>query len=208
MSVPENRVQDLTASTAPSIARTLLRLPTLQEDSVPAESCDVIDEWLLSDGTKVCVRLLNAEDRALEVAFLNSLSDQSRYFRLLTPSREISADLLSQLLDLDDNRRAALVALIGDAADMRIIAVARYAATNSAGSAEIGVTVADEWHRKGIAERLIKLLSHYAKKRSIVRFEGIVLPENHAMLALARKLGFILHFDAEKHLFVMERDLN
>ena len=167
----------------------------------PMDASREIDHWFLEDGTRVAVRALRSSDRALEIAFLESLSDRSRYFRLMTPMHHPSPDLLTLLLDVNGESRAALVAMIGVEGDERCIAIARYAHMGGTGSAELGITVTDAWQRRGIASHLIRLLMAHARRNGIVRFVGHVLPDNHAMVALAKKLGFELHFDSATRLF-------
>lgn len=161
--------------------------------------------WRSTDGTRIRVRLLEPTDRALEVEFLESLSERSRYLRLMTPLRFLSPQLLAQLMDVDGAARAALVATVGDGAAERFIGVARYAATDEAGSAELGITVADRWQRCGIATRLLACLLHYAHRHGIERLIGFVLPDNAGMIALARKTGFGIRFDPATRLIHIER---
>lgn len=166
-----------------------------------------IEHWFLDAETRVSVRLLRPSDRDLEIDFVESLSERSRYFRLLTPLRYLPADLLSLLLDVDDVSRAALVATTTVSGRERFIAIARYALTSSPGAAELGITVADTWHHRGIASRLLGLLMTYAQRQGFKRFVGQVLPENHAMLALAKKTGFRVHFNSVTSLFDIEIEL-
>lgn len=52
-------------------------------------------------GVEICIRPLRADDREREVAFINSLSERSRYFRLFTPLRFLPPHLLDQLMEID-----------------------------------------------------------------------------------------------------------
>lgn len=67
------------------------------------------------NGAQVCVRPLRPDDREREAAFINSLSDTSRYFRLLTPMKFLSPHLLNQFMDVDGDRRMAFVATVSAA---------------------------------------------------------------------------------------------
>ena len=163
--------------------------------------------WHLADGTRIGVRALRPDDRELEVEFLQSLSDQTRYSRLMTPLRYLSRDLLDLLMDVNDVNRAALVATVMKDGREKFVGVARYAAGAVAGEAELGITVADAWQQRGIAAELIGRLFEHARKRGIRRIVGFVLPDNDRMLALARKLGFTVHLDAASRLMHIEKDL-
>jgi acetyltransferase len=163
--------------------------------------------WRLHDGTQIHVRALRPDDRALEVEFLESLSQQTRYYRLMTPLRHLSADLLDRLMDVNDADRAALVATVVADGKERFIGVARYAGGDIAGEAELGITVADAWQRRGIASGLLERLIERARTRGIERLIGLVLPDNHRMLGLARKHGFSIHLDAASRLMAIEKNL-
>lgn len=162
--------------------------------------------WCVADGTRITVRHLRSDDQELEANFLRSLSERSRYFRLLSPLQYISSDLLAHLLDVDGDTRVALVATVEFDGRERFVAVARFARTDQADTAELGITVADAWHRRGIARRMLGLLLECAHDRGFKKLIGFVLPENHAMLELARKLGFDIHFDAATRLEHIEID--
>jgi acetyltransferase len=163
--------------------------------------------WRLPDGTAVRVRTLRAEDRSLEIAFLESLSQETRYFRLMTPLRYLPPELIGELMNVNDNDRTALIATVLEHGKEKIVGVARYVRAPETAEAELGITVADAWHQRGIASQLIVRLMGYARQHGIERFVGQVLPENHRMLALARKLGFRVRLDASTHLMHIEKDL-
>lgn len=162
-------------------------LPLLQECS-----------WTTAarDGTPIRIRPLRPGDEQREIAFVASLSEQTRFFRLFTPLKFLSPELLTHLMDVDYDRRMALVATVGAADSEEFVGVARYGATDDPECAELGVTVADAWQRRGIATILLQALMRFAQARGIKVLTGVVLPDNHAMLELARSLGFKLDYDA------------
>jgi acetyltransferase len=160
------------------------------------EPRDELVPWQLPDGTPIRVRQLAASDRDLEIEFLESLSERTKYLRLMTPLRYVSRELLARFMDVNGEDRAALVATTEILGRERFIAVARYAATSEPGVAELAITVADAWQHRGIATRLLARLILYAHRHGFTKLAGLVLPENTAMLGLARKLGAKVHFDA------------
>lgn len=158
-------------------------------------------------GVRICIRPLRPDDREREIAFLNGLSDRSRYFRLMTPFKCLPPHLIDQLMDIDYARRMAFVATVPANDDEAFVGIARYGETEEAGVAELGITVADAWHRTGIARLLVLRLLRFAQSRGIRRITGIVLPENSPMIALARSLGFAIRFDPVEHLVKIGLDL-
>jgi RimJ/RimL family protein N-acetyltransferase len=158
-------------------------------------------------GAQVRIRPLRPDDREREIAFLNGLSQQSRYFRLMTPFKFLPPHLVDQLMDIDYAQRMAFVATIPSGGGEEFVGIARYGETDEAEVAELGITVADAWHRTGIARLLVAHLLRFAQWRGIRTMTGIVLPENAPMIALARSLGFSTAFDPDQHLVKIRLDL-
>ena len=158
-------------------------------------------------GAELCIRPLRADDREREVAFIESLSERTRYFRLFTPLRFLPPHLLDQLMDVDYRTRMAFVATrIGEGGE-EFVGLARYGQTDQPTAAEIAVTVTDTWQHSGIGRLLMLELIRFAREIGLRRLVGDVLPENVAMLALARALGFKVRYDAERHLMAITREL-
>jgi RimJ/RimL family protein N-acetyltransferase len=170
-----------------------------------------LDEWIWTtaarDGTPITIRPLRPSDKQREVAFIEWLSERSRYFRMFTPLKFLSPQMLSQFMDVDYDRRMALVATVGSGNDETFVGVARYGATDRADRAELGVTVTDAWQRRGIATILIRALARFARGHGFRELTGVVLPENHAMLELARSLCFKIALDAAAHVMRIDLDL-
>jgi RimJ/RimL family protein N-acetyltransferase len=176
-----------------------------------APSSGLFEQWTSCErtraGAQICMRPLRPDDREREIAFINGLSERSRYFRLLTPFKFLPPHLVDQLMDIDYAKRMAFVATIAAGADEQFIGIARYGETDQAGVAELGVSVADAWQRTGIAGLLVRHLLRYAQSQGMRRMTGIVLPENVPMLALARSLGFTMTYDPDQHLMTIAREL-
>lgn len=174
-------------------------------------SGELLQQWTTSvrtrAGAQICIRPLRSDDRQREIDFINGLSAQSRYFRLLTPFRFLSPHLVDQLMDIDYRKRMAFVATVPADKGEEFVGIARYSETDRADVAELGISVADAWQRTGIARLLLTHLLRYAQSLGVRRMTGIVLPENAPMLALARSLGFAVAYDPEQHLMTIAREL-
>jgi acetyltransferase len=142
-----------------------------------------------SDGSVYHVRPIRRDDAARERAFILALSPASRFQRFMHSMREPSDELIAQLVDIDAHARMALVAVIGEHADERIIGVARYAADPDGRDCEFGVAVADDWQCRGIGTTLARLLFDYAQREGFRAIYGNVLADNRRMLELAEWLG-------------------
>ena len=172
---------------------------------------DPLVEWTshvsARNGADVCIRPLRPNDRVREIAFINSLSERTRFLRLMAPLRFLPPHLLNQFMDIDYNARMALVASVVNDGVEEFVGVARYGATDDPTTVEMAVTVTDLWQRNGVARLLIAQLMKYAASRGFARMCGFVLTENHGMLALARSLGFHAHYDSTEHLIQITREL-
>ena len=170
---------------------------------------DPLAEWTFHararNGADVCIRPLRSDDRVREIAFINSLSERTRFLRLLAPLRFLPPHLLDQFMDVDYHGRMALIASVDNDGVEEFIGVARYGGTDDPITVEIAVTVTDAWQRQGIARVLLAQLMKYAASRGFARMCGFVLPENDGMLALASSLGFNAHYDSVENLMVITR---
>jgi acetyltransferase len=147
----------------------------------------------LPDGTAIVIRPIHPEDDAIERAFINSLSSDTRYNRLLS-ARKLTPDEIRHLTRIDYDREMAFIAVTVNGAQARLLGVARYVRDADATGAEFGIVVADAWQRKGVGSLLLDTLLQYAQSAGIARLHGITLATNQAVHNLARKLGF-----AQKH---------
>ena len=116
-------------------------------------------------------------------AVFAGLSARSRYLRFHSPTPRLTASARRVLTDVDGERHAAVCARIGGDP----VGIARVIKTGGCG-AEIAVAVVDLWQRRGVGRRLLEELTSVAARLGVAELRGTVLPDNHAMLALVRKV--------------------
>ena len=150
----------------------------------------LVAEHRLPDGTNVEIRPIRPEDAESERAFVNGLSERSRYLRFMYALKEITPQMVSRFTQIDYDREMALIALVDSGAAQRQIGVARYVVYPDGRGCEFAVVVADDWQQRGIATELLRRLIEIARGRRLERMDGIVLAENRGMLVLAKELGF------------------
>lgn len=153
--------------------------------------------WIepLNDGTHILIRPLEDKDLEREFEFIMNLSPQSRHFRFLGTINEPSKPMLAQLMDVDNRKRVAYIALIMDQGKLTEIGVARYAALADTSQCESAVVVADNWQHKGLATLLMKHLISTARHNGFTEMMSIDSAANSAMRRLANKLGFVCRQD-------------
>jgi acetyltransferase len=147
--------------------------------------------------TPVTVRPMRADDAALETDFVQGLSKESRYKRFMVTVRELSAQKLKYLTDVDQVRHVALVATTGSDGQQLIVGVVRYFLDPAGTGCEFAVAVDDAWQGTGLAGLLMHDLMDVARARGLASMEGTVLATNHRMLKFTRQLGFRQERDPE-----------
>lgn len=157
-------------------------------------------------GVRIGVRPLRVDDRDRQVAFVDALSERSRYFRLFRRLRALPTYLLDQLMDVDYERRMAFAATVDRDGVEEFIGMAYYAETNRA-CAEVAVVISDAWQRRGVGRLLLGELIRFAYHRDVRRLTGAVLADNEPAIALAHSLGFQARFDRTHHLFDLSLEL-
>ena len=141
----------------------------------------------LRDGSQAEIRPLRPDDKRLLVAGFERLSPESRYRRFLSATNRLSSDTLRYLTEIDHHDHEALVAL---ASDGTWIGVARYVRSRTdPASAEAAVTVADDWHGRGLGTALTGLLARRAREEGIHRFTAVMLAENRDMFEVLQEVG-------------------
>ena len=95
---------------------------------------------------------------------------------------------MHRLVDIDETKQAAILALIKHGNNEQIVGVGRSFVDPQGFSAEIVVTVRDDCHNKGVGRELMSFLISLSRKRGIKRLTAQVLADNDPMLRLLRSL--------------------
>jgi RimJ/RimL family protein N-acetyltransferase len=139
----------------------------------------------LRDGSEVVIRQVRSADAPLLADGFARLSPESRRLRFLRRKDELTPAELRYFTDIDHHDHEALGAL--DQTDGRGVGVARYVRdADDRHSAEIAVTVVDDWQGRGLGTELLAQLSGRARAAGIRRFTALVSADNAAMAALLR----------------------
>ncbi len=153
---------------------------------------NLITHFQLPDGETVTVRPIRPEDAELQQTFVKSLSAESRYFRFMSSVHELSTAQLARLTQIDYDREMALIAEMDKGEIKQELGVVRYATNPDGASCEFAIVIADDWHRRGIARRLMSALIDCARNNGLSSMNGDILAENSHMLHFVTGLGFSL----------------
>jgi RimJ/RimL family protein N-acetyltransferase len=142
----------------------------------------------LRDGSTVLIRQIRGTDAPLLADGFARLSARSRRMRFLSAKTTLSASELRYFTDVDHHDHEALGAL--SPADGRGVGIARYIRDPSdPETAEIAVTIADDWQGRGLGTALLTRLSDRARQAGIGRFTATVSADNVAMTRVLWKMG-------------------
>lgn len=151
---------------------------------------DYLEHAVLSDGTKVRLRLVRPEDKELLRAGFDRWSPQSRYARFFAPKTSLSDDELRYLTECDQENHFAIgAARDDDGPDAVGLGIARFIRlADRPNTAEAAVAVADEAQGKGLGRLLLLRLVAAANERGVEQFHSEVLGSNASMAALIAQL--------------------
>ncbi len=191
-------------------ARVVLHGP--EEQSLPKPAIrpypvQYVTPWTMTNGVAVTIRPIRPEDEPLIVAFHQTLSEESiyfRYFHLIKLQTRISHERLTRICFIDYDREMALVAEHNEpeTGQRSILGVARLSRLHGRNEAEFGMMVSDCYHGQGLGTVLLRALLDIGRAEKLQKISAEILPENRAMQHLCKKLGFTVHHGgSEVHVY-------
>ncbi len=188
-------------------ARIVLHGPGVTLDQLPKAAIRpyprrYVSSWTMKDGTQVTIRPIRPEDEPLIAKFHETLSDRSvywRYFCSLSLSRRVAHERLLRICFGDYDREMALVAEHTDpgTGEQRILGVGRMNKLHSRNEAEVAALVTDKYQKLGLGHELLRRVVQIARDEKVGRVSAEMLPDNIAMQAVFRRLGFRIKADED-----------
>jgi acetyltransferase len=156
------------------------------------------------------MRPIRPEDEPLMVAFHQTLSEQSVYFRwlhMIGLSQRIAHERLINTCFIDYDQEMALVADYAhpQTGQHEILGVGRLIKAHHEKSAEFALLIADQFQHQGLGTELLRRLIQIARDEKLQRLTGDILAENLGMQAICKHLGFRLGYTPADH--TMRADL-
>lgn len=146
----------------------------------------------LRDGRQVVIRAIRPDDKGAMADALREVSPESLYRRTFSAKRDLSDDDLRRLTEVDFENIVALVVVMNEEDQDRIVGGGRYVRTGISGAvmkAEVAFLIDDEHQGLGIGSRMFKHLVAIARASGVTQFEAEVLPSNEGMLRLFSRSG-------------------
>jgi acetyltransferase len=150
-------------------------------------------------GETLTVRPIRPEDAERHGAFFRSLSPEDIRYRFFSAMRELSAEQMARMTQVDYDREMAFVAVRAapggdDPGGEETLGVARLVIEPGGRSGgeegEFAIIVRPDMKGRGLATHLMRRLIDWARSRGVREIVGQVLADNAPMLAFVRHLGF------------------
>jgi len=142
------------------------------------------------DSQKIFIRPVKPTDEPLLRELFYTFSRETVYYRFFSYISAMPHDKLSKFVNVDYENEMAIVAVLKEAGEEKIIGIARYALDKATGLAEFAFVCADEWKNKGIGIVMFSNLIKIAKMKGIKGFIGYVLDTNIGAYRLTHKMGY------------------
>jgi acetyltransferase len=144
-----------------------------------------------SQGQNFTIRPIRPEDAAAHGEMFRRLTPDDIRFRFFSAVREMSAEQVVRLTQIDYEREMAFIAVADSTGET--VGVARLVRDMGGAEAEFAVLVQPDMKGRGIGRHLLERLVAWGRTEGIGEIVGQVLADNHPMLDFCRRLGFSVH---------------
>lgn len=156
------------------------------------------EEWVeMKNGERCLFRPILPEDEPLLQQFIAQVTKEDLYYRYFSEINEFTHEDLANMTQIDYDREMAFIAVRSPGDKQEILGVTRAIAHPDNIDAEFSVLVRSDLKGLGLGGRLLAKLISYTREHGITRLNGITMPGNQGMIALARKLGFEVDIQLE-----------
>ena len=142
----------------------------------------------LAKGETFTIRPIRPEDAAAHGEFFRRLTPEDVRYRFFSAMRELSAEQMARLTQIDYEREMAFVAV--REATGETVGVARLVRDLAGSEGEFAVVVQPDMKGRGLARHLMERLIEWGRSQGMAEIVGQVLSDNQPMLAFVRRLGF------------------
>lgn len=185
------------------------QVPFLVQGTYFASEYEMQESFKTAEGPlEVQFRLIRPDDSDRIKELFYDLSEESIYFRFLTPLKSLRRQTLQDFYNVDQSSDISVVAVVksGEEGETeRIIGAGRYLLNRNTNEAEFALLVQDEFQGKGIGTFLLNHLMRIAKSKGVEAFVAYVHPQNQPMIRFIHRTGKVveskLSIQDEEYLF-------
>lgn len=158
-----------------------------------------LEEWVeMKNGDRCLFRPILPEDEPQLRQFIAQVTKEDLYYRYFSEINEFTHEDLANMTQIDYDREMAFVAVRRLDNTEEILGVTRAISDPDNIDAEFAVLVRSDLKGLGLGRRLMEKLIAYTRDHGLRRLNGITMPNNRSMVALARKLGFQVDIQLEE----------
>lgn len=151
----------------------------------------------IENGERCLFRPILPEDEPQLQQFISRVTKEDLYYRYFSEINEFTHEDLANMTQIDYDREMAFVAVRRIDQTEEILGVTRAISDPDNIDAEFAVLVRSDLKGLGLGRRLMEKLITYTRDHGLQRLNGITMPNNRGMVALARKLGFNVDIQLE-----------
>jgi len=141
-------------------------------------------------GEALTIRPIRPEDAETHAGFFSRLGPDDVRYRFFATLRELSAEQIARMTQIDYDREMAFVAVRQrEGTPPETVGVARLVRETDGGG-EFAVVVQPDMKGRGLARHLMRRLIDWGASQGMTEIVGQILSENAPMLAFIRRLGF------------------
>lgn len=166
------------------------------------------EKVLMKNGEQALFRPILPEDEPLLQAFIARVTKEDLYYRYFSEINEFTHEDLANMTQIDYDREMAFVAVRRSDDGDEILGVTRAISDPDNVDAEFAVLVRSDLKGLGLGRRLLEKLISYTRDHGLLRLNGITMPHNQGMIALARKLGFDVDIQLEDGIVTLSLGLS
>ena len=162
----------------------------------------------LKNGESCLFRPILPEDEPELQRFISQVNKEDLYYRYFSEINEFTHEDLANMTQIDYDREMAFVAVQSYEGHEQILGVTRAISDPDNVDAEFAVLVRSDLKGLGLGRKLLEKLIAYTRDHGLERLNGITMPNNRGMVALARKLGFDVDIQLEDGIVGLTLALN
>jgi len=148
---------------------------------------DIAATQTFKGGVEVRFRAMKPSDEEEMRRLFYRFSDEAVYYRYFSPIKTMPHTKMQEYVNVDCNRALSIVGLVGEPAQERIVAEARYVKSMDRPYADLAFVVDEQYQGLGIATAMYKMLTRLAKDRGVKGFTADVLASNKGMMKVFEK---------------------
>lgn len=144
----------------------------------------------LRTGETLIIRFVTSGDGDALQSYFRSLSQRSRYNRLMGAASELPPSELDKTLHVGENGGFAVVTEMKVGGVSTVVGEARYSYDADQRSTEFGLSIGDAWQGRGIGSAILANLECRSAALGAARLVGETFRNNEQMIGLAQKSGY------------------